>query len=146
MIGKYKVAHLLGIARGHEKSFRFVEQVLTAKGYICFAPAFYNLDLYNECPDLLDDMCYEKLKVCDIAVVVTPDHIGKSTSTRIKQCKELNKPCYVLFRDDLIPLDIFLSDYLDNPESEICRKDIYAYYIEGVSDIEKTICDGLWKK
>ena len=45
--------------------------------------------------NILDDMCYEKLLVCDICVVVTPEHIGKSTTNRIKQAFELGKPVYL---------------------------------------------------
>jgi len=40
-------------------------------------------------------MCYEKLLVCDFCVVVTPEHIGKSTSNRIRQAISMNKPVYV---------------------------------------------------
>lgn len=95
MFGRYKVAHLLGSTKGNERQFRYVEIELTKMGYICFAPAIYNFDVYNQIPDLLDDMCYEKLLVCDICVVVTPDHIGKSTSNRIKQALDLGKPVYI---------------------------------------------------
>lgn len=95
MFGKYKVAHLLGITREHEKQFRHVETELTKMGYICFAPVIYNLDVYNQYSDLLDDMCYEKLLVCDFCVIVTSEHIGKSTQNRIRQAEELNKPVYV---------------------------------------------------
>lgn len=95
MFGKYKVAHLLGITREHEKQFRHVETELTKMGYICFVPVIYNLETYNQYSELLDDMCYEKLLVCDICVIVTPEHIGKSTTVRIKQATELNKPIYV---------------------------------------------------
>lgn len=101
MFGKYKVAHLLGITREHESQFRHVETSLTKMGYICFAPVIYNLDVYNHYSDLLDDMCYEKLLVCDICVIVTPEHIGKSTQNRIKQAKEMNKPVYILENDEL---------------------------------------------
>ena len=96
MFGKYKVAHLIGITREHEKQFRYVETELTKMGYICFAPVIYNLEVYNQHSDLLDDMCWEKLLVCDICVIVTTEHIGKSTSNRIRQVKELNKPVYIL--------------------------------------------------
>ena len=95
MIGNYKVAHLLGITREHEPQFRHVERELTKRGYICFAPAIYSLEIYNQHAELLDDMCYQKLLVCDICVVVTPEHIGKSTTLRIKQAAELGKPVYV---------------------------------------------------
>ena len=109
MIGKYYVAHLLGIAREHEDRFRYVEKELTKMGYICFAPVFYDLNIYNQYPDLLDDMCYEKLVVCDFCVVVTPEHIGKSTTKRINQAKEFGKPVYVLHNGDLILLDSYPS-------------------------------------
>lgn len=95
MLGKYKVAHLLGSTREHEKQFRHVEIELTKMGYICFAPVVYNPEVYNKYHDLLDDMCHEKLLVCDICVVVNTEYVGKSTSNRIKQAIELNKPVYV---------------------------------------------------
>ena len=96
MFGKYKVAHLIGITREHEKEFRYVEAQLTKMGYICFAPVIYDYDIYKEYSELIDDMCYEKLLISDICVIVTPEHIGKSTQLRIKQAKELNKPVYML--------------------------------------------------
>lgn len=46
-------------------------------------------------------MCYEKLLVCDFCVVVTPEHIGKSTSNRIRQAISMNKPVYVWENDGL---------------------------------------------
>lgn len=95
MFGKYKVAHLLGITREHEQQFRNVEVELTKQGYICFVPAIYCFETYKQHSDLLDDMCYEKLLVCDFCVVVTPEHIGKSTSNRIRQAISMNKPVYV---------------------------------------------------
>lgn len=98
MIGKYKVAHLLGRTRNHEVPFRYVETELTKQGYICFAPVVYDFNTYKENAELLDDMCYEKLLVCDICVVVAPEFIGKSTQLRIQQAKELGKPVY-LFDD-----------------------------------------------
>ena len=101
MFWKYKVAHLLGITRGHEKQFRCVETELTKMGYICFAPVIYELETYKQYAKTIDDMCYEKLLVCDICVIVTPDHIGKSTSKRIKQAEELNKPVYIYDRNKL---------------------------------------------
>lgn len=103
MFGKYKVAHLLGITREHESQFRHVERELTKAGYICFAPAIYDFDVYKQYPDLLDDMCYEKLLVCDLCVVVTPEHIGKSTTNRINQAISLNKPVYIWMDDKLMP-------------------------------------------
>lgn len=101
MFGKYKVAHLLGSTRENERQFRNVETKLTKMGYICFVPVVYNYDVYKQHCDLLDDMCYEKLLVCDICVIVTPEHIGKSTQNRIKQAKEMNKPVYILENDEL---------------------------------------------
>lgn len=88
MIGKYKVVHLAGKTRGHEKEFREVEKKLTEKGYIVFAPVFYSMDEYlafGDCPNMLDDMCFEKLLQCDMLVIVTPDKIGISTRKRISQ-------------------------------------------------------------
>lgn len=105
MFGKYKVAHLLGITREHEKQFRYVEQKLTKKGYICFAPVIYDYDVYKEYEDMLNDMCYEKLKVADLCILVTPEHVGKSTTIRIKQAKELGIPVYVLEDDLIVPYE-----------------------------------------
>lgn len=95
MFGKFKTAHLLGITRGNMHRFRLVEEKLTKMGYIVFAPVIYQYDVYLQMPELLDDMCYEKLLVCDICVVVTPEHIGKSTTNRIKQAFEFGKPVYL---------------------------------------------------
>lgn len=107
MFGKYKVAHLLGITREHEKQFRHVETALTKMGFICFAPVIYEFDVYKQYCDLIDDMCYEKLLACDICVIVTPEHIGKSTQNRIAQAMELNKSVYVWEDNKLKP-------YVDN--------------------------------
>ena len=95
VFGKYKVAHLLGSTKDHEKQFRLVETELTKMGYICFAPVVYDFSVYTQHADLLNDMCYEKLLVCDICVVVSPDFIGKSTINRIEQAAKLGKPVYV---------------------------------------------------
>jgi len=131
MIGKYKVAHLLGITRDHEEQFRHVEKELTKMGYICFAPAIYDLEVYNQYPDLLDDMCYQKLLVCDICVIVTPEHIGKSTSNRIKQAIELNKPVYVWTNNNL-----FL--YKDNTKVQIYYFKQRVEHCKPVNDIVAT--------
>ncbi|MBQ8234741.1 MAG: hypothetical protein IJZ36_04075 [Bacilli bacterium] len=102
MLGNYKVAHLLGITRGNEKRFRLVENKLTKLGYICFAPVIYHYDVYKEYAKMIDDMCYEKLKICDICVIVTPEHIGKSTKQRIKEAKDLGKEVYLWVDNTLI--------------------------------------------
>lgn len=96
---KFKIAHLLGIVREHEQQFRDVEKWLTKQGYIVFAPVFYDYTKYKsfgETPNMLDDMCTQKLHMCDFLVIVTPDHIGKSTTARIKQACEMGKPVYVV--------------------------------------------------
>ena len=92
MIGKYKVAHLLGRTNGNEKRFRRVEVEMTKAGYICFVPAVYDFEIYKKNAEVLNDMCYEKLLVCDLCVVVTPEHIGKSTQKRIHLAKIIGKP------------------------------------------------------
>ena len=91
MFGKYKILHLCGVCQDHMERFREAEDTLTKQGFICFTPVVYDLDIYRQYADLLDDMCYEKLLVCDAIVIVTPEHIGKSTSLRIQQAKELGK-------------------------------------------------------
>lgn len=107
---KFKIAHLAGITREHEKQFREAEKLLTRQGYIVFSPVFYNLDEYNsfgKFPNMLDDMCYEKLSVySDFLVIVTPEHIGKSTSLRIRQAREMNKPVYVIKDGELVPFEM----------------------------------------
>lgn len=128
MFGKYKVAHLLGITREHEKQFRYVEKELTKKGYICFAPVIYNLDEYTMVSDLVDDMCYEKLLVCDICVIVTPEHVGKSTHNRIEQAIKLNKPVYIFTDSGLELYDGQLSQNqssinMDTTETEVIRNE-----------------------
>lgn len=95
MFGRFKVAHLLGSTKGNEKQFREIETALTKMGYICFAPVIYSISIYKQYPEMLDDMCYEKLLVSDICVIATPDHIGSSTENRIRQAIEFGKPIYV---------------------------------------------------
>lgn len=95
MIGSYRVAHLLGVTRWHEPTFRDVERELTKADYIVFAPAIYDFYVYLAHKDVLNDMCYEKLKICDLCVLVTPEHVGKSTSNRIRQAFEMGKPVYI---------------------------------------------------
>ncbi|MCR2049732.1 hypothetical protein NSB25_20975 [Acetatifactor muris] len=102
---KYEIAHLVGITREHEKQFRSAEKILTSKGYIVFAPVFYNIEEYlsfGECPNMLDDMCYEKLLMCDFLVIVTPEHIGKSTTLRIKQAIAMGKKIFILENNELM--------------------------------------------
>lgn len=101
MLGKYKLIHLLGSTRDHKEIFRYVEEELTKQGYIVFAPVFYDINIYNQMPNLLDDMCYEKLLVCDAVCVVTPDHIGKSTIKRLQQVKELGKERYIWINNQM---------------------------------------------
>lgn len=101
MFGKYKVAHLLGKTRGNEKRFRHVEMELTKQGYICFAPAIYDFDVYKNYATMIGNMCYEKLLMCDICVVVTPEHVGQSTSRRINEARELGKPVYTWYNNKL---------------------------------------------
>lgn len=36
MFGKYKVVHLVGIAREHREQFQSAEEYLTKQGYIVF--------------------------------------------------------------------------------------------------------------
>lgn len=95
MMGKFKVAHLLGITREHEKEFRHAERVLTKNGFICFAPVIYNYDEYLMHQSMIDEMCYQKLLTADLCVIVTPYHIGKSTKLRIQQARRLGIPVYI---------------------------------------------------
>ena len=152
MFGKFKVAHLLGVTRDHEKQFRQVETELTKMGYICFAPVIYSLSVYKQYPDLLDDMCYEKLLVCDICVIVTPDHIGKSTQNRIKQAVEFGKPVYVWENNGLkefdtspyapkVKVDIYIYK-----QTNVCGKATYEIsptYL-GYAEVEKFDADGIF--
>ena len=100
MIGQYKLAHVLGVTRGHESVFREIERELTQQGYIVFCPAIYDYDIYVQHKDILNDMCSEKLKVCDFCVLATPEHVGLSTRARIRQAFELDKPVYVWNRQE----------------------------------------------
>lgn len=96
---KYKIVHLIGLTRGNEDKFRDAEKILTRKGFIVFAPVFYKMDEYlsfGKTPNMLDDMCYEKLLMCDFCVLVTPEHIGKSTRERIKQAHSMGKEICIL--------------------------------------------------
>lgn len=96
---KFKIAHLLGITREHEAQFRHIEKRLTQQGYIVFAPVIYNVEEWKLQADMLDEMCYQKLLMCDFCVLATPEHVGKSTSLRIRQAREMGKEIYV-FEDD----------------------------------------------
>lgn len=115
MIGKYKLAYIGGIARGHEKQFRACETALTLDGYICFAPVVYDMEVYKQHPDLLDDMCYEKLLICDLFVIATPEHIGRSTTHRLCQCFDMGIPTY-----------IWVDDHIE----EFTREDFFKYRME----------------
>lgn len=128
MIGKFKVAHLLGSTNGNEAQFRQVETELTKAGYICFAPVIYNKNVAEKYMDTLSDMCYAKLLMCDLCVIATPDHISESTKNRIKQARYLNKPVYVL--ENGLLKEFILTE---EPETK------YFYYELGVmptDDIE----------
>lgn len=100
---KYSIAHLLGITRDHEKVFREHEIKLTKMGYICFAPAIYDYEVYKEYEDMINKMCFEKLMVSDICVLVTPEHVGKRTTETIKTAQKLEIPVYTLNGDTLVP-------------------------------------------
>lgn len=108
MFGKFKTVHLLGSTKGNEQRFRHVEKELTKQGYICFTPVLYGYEACRPYLKMLTDMCTEKLNVCDICVIVTPEHIGESTENRIEQAIEMGKPVYVWSETDsgaLIPYD-----------------------------------------
>lgn len=94
MIGKYPVVHLIGPTMGQEEHFREVERELTLRGYIVFSPVVYDRPTYDEHPDMLNDMCYMKLLMCDQCVVVATDHIGQSTRLRMSQAFEMKKRVY----------------------------------------------------
>lgn len=121
MFGKYMVAHLLGHTRDNEVNFRRVERKLTKQGFICFAPAIYNFSEYLKYMDLVDDMCYEKLLVCDLCVVLS---LGKSTNMRILQAKELNIPIFTfnIHMNRLIPYDAASEE-----------SDVYKKYLESLN-------------
>lgn len=95
MLGNFKLAHLGGITRGHEAIFRECERYLTLNGFICFAPVIYDVDTWSLNKEMLDDMCFEKLQIADLFVIVTADHIGKSTRLRMRQSRVLNIPVYI---------------------------------------------------
>lgn len=105
MIGKYRFAHLLGSTMNNEDIFREAEIAITKMGYICFRPVIYNYEEYIKNKDLLDDMCFNKLLITDICVVVTPNYIGKSTKKRIKDSILFNKPVYVWENGELKLID-----------------------------------------
>lgn len=54
MFGKYKVIHLVGSTKDNRDVFRHIEEELTKLGYIVFAPVFYDINIYNQMPELLD--------------------------------------------------------------------------------------------
>ena len=91
---KYEIAHLIGSTENNEERFRNAEITLTKMGYICFRPVIYNLSTYLRCKELIDDMCKEKLLLCDICVIVTPEKIGESTKQMIQLAINLGKTVY----------------------------------------------------
>lgn len=106
MFGNFMVAHLIGATKGNEKPFRAAEKILTRKGCICFCPMIFDYNEYLTFPkngEILDDMCEAKLEVCDFLVLVTPDHVGESTTLRILQAHDLHKPIFTLEGDRLKP-------------------------------------------
>lgn len=107
MFGKFEVVHLCGTTMNNYERFRYVEKELTKLGYIVFKPIFYNINDYNEYKNIVDEQCYEKLKVCDILCIATPEHIGQSTILRIKQAAKLGKKIY------------YWSDFYENHFREI---------------------------
>ncbi len=111
MFGKYKVVHLVGSTRGNGEIFRKAEKYFTQKGYIVFKPVFYILEEYQQNIEMYNDMCYEKLLVCDIVCIVTPKHIGESTRNRINQARTLGKEVW-FFDGDIVRE--FKNEDLDN--------------------------------
>lgn len=107
MLGKFEVAHLIGITRDHEASFRAVEYELTKQGYICFCPVIFDYDVYKsigDYPNMLDEMCSEKMTIADLLVLVTPEHIGKSTMVRLVQASAYNIPVKVYRNGKLVDI------------------------------------------
>lgn len=100
MIKKYKIISLLGTTRGNEELFRKAEIYYTKLGYIVFKPAFYNLEEYNKYKAMVDEMCEEKLLLCDAVGVVT-EHVGESTRNRINQALELGKEI-MFFQEEIV--------------------------------------------
>ena len=98
----YKIVNLLGTSQGNRRLFRKVEKELTKQGYICFTPVIYTIDEYTEHKELLDNMCYQKLLMADICVIVTSDHIERSTSKNIQQCQYFGIPVYLWKNGKLI--------------------------------------------
>lgn len=117
----YLIAHLAGITRNHEKQFREAEMELTKKGYICFAPVIYDFDVYKQYQSMIDSMCSQKLEMCDMLVVVTPEHIGRSTSMRIKQAIELGKKVYFWCHSTLVPITDDICREVQNANQEVWR-------------------------
>ena len=95
---KYEIAHLIGSTADNEERFRMAEITLTKMGYICFRPVIYNPSTYLRCKELLDDMCKEKLLLCDICVIVTPEKIGDNTKKMIQLAIDLGKTVYEFSR------------------------------------------------
>lgn len=92
---KYKLAHIGGVTRYNNELFRKIEKELTLQGYICFCPVVYDPVEWEPNQEMLNEMCFEKLMVCDLFVIATPWRVGKSTSLRVEQCRELEIPIKV---------------------------------------------------
>lgn len=138
MFGEFMVAHLIGKARGNEERFRFTEKVVTRMGFICFCPLIFNLDEYYSYPNngrILDDMCGAKLEVADFCVLVTPDHVGESTTMRILQSIDMGKPVFELKDGKLVPYS-----YVDNDQYHRVMK-----YMEAANNVWTGIGGEAWK-
>lgn len=101
MIGAYPVAHLIGRTDlENEALFRKAERELTLQGYIVFCPVIYDRETKLENVQDLNDMCYSKLLMADIVVLVGgPVNVGRSTSHRLGQAFTTDKPVF-LWRDN----------------------------------------------
>ena len=115
MIGDFRTVLLLGSTKDNEKEFRHAEAELTKLGYIVMAPVLYGYENCKPWHAMLTQMCEDKCKICDMCVVVTPEHIGDATRKRIRQARNMGKPVCVF--NDAIPGK--LQTYEDsNPGAE----------------------------
>lgn len=101
---KFKLVHLIGSTKSNKEKFEEAEKELTKQGYIVFKPVLYGDEVNDDNLQMLTDMCTEKLQVCDIVCLVTPEHVGESTMKRLVQARNMNKILMTYKNKNLVPL------------------------------------------
>ena len=104
VFSNFKLVHLIGSTKQNKEKFIEAEKELTKQGYIVFKPVLYGDEVNDDNLQMLTDMCTEKLQVCDIVCLVTPEHMGESTMNRLIQAREMNRTLMVYNNKKMKPL------------------------------------------